>query len=508
VRDTGIGIPTDKQQVIFDAFAQADSSTTRQYGGTGLGLAIASRLVRMMDGRIWVESEPGKGSTFHFTARFGLPGADTIQPTLSTPAAPSTLNLPRSTRVLVVDDNATNRRILQEMLVNWQMQPTLVDSAAAALAALARSRERGERFDLVLLDAMMPEMDGFTLAEQIQQHPEWAPTTLMMLSSTEYQADTVRCRELGLAAYLRKPVRQSDLLDAIMTALHQSQRKEPAATASPISASTADGQTPAGQRLWLLLAEDNPVNQTLARRMLEKRGHLVVVAGNGREALAALEREPFDLVLMDVQMPELGGFDATAIIREREKSTGKHIPIVAMTAHAMKGDRERCLAAGMDGYVSKPIQPQELFDAIESLGRAGPDEGLSTPTSPDEPGGAPGGQVEAVIDRAEVMRRVGGDMVLLRELIVMFLESWPERLSELRAAIARRDCEAVERAAHSLKGSVGNFAARRAFEATRRVEECARTGDLAGAEAGLAILEAETERLQPALTALGSEESA
>jgi signal transduction histidine kinase/CheY-like chemotaxis protein len=360
VSDTGIGIPPEKQRSIFEPFTQADGSMTRKYGGTGLGLAISSRLAEGMGGRIWVESEIGKGSSFHFTVCLGLqegPAARTV-PTDSVDLS----NLV----VLVVDDNATNRRILEGMLTNWQMKPTLADGGQAALNAMTLAKNTGMPFPVVLLDAQMPEMDGFTLAERIKRSPELASAVIMMLTSAGQRGDAARCRELGIAAYLTKPIKESELLKAIRIALGARSQKE-ARSALITRHSLGEGR----QRLRILLAEDNAVNQTLAVRLLEKRGHSVTAVPNGKEAMAALERQPFDLVLMDVQMPEMDGFEATAVIRAKEKATSAHIPIIAMTAHAMKGDEERCIAAGMDAYVSKPIQPEDLFEAIESLVASG-----------------------------------------------------------------------------------------------------------------------------------------
>jgi two-component system sensor histidine kinase/response regulator len=361
VTDTGIGIPSDKQAFIFDPFTQADSSITRRFGGTGLGLSISGRLVAMMNGRLWVESELSKGSTFHFTVRAGI-GA----------GSPAQLGGEQSLQglsVLVVDDNATNRRILEEQLTNWGMRPTLVDSGTAALAELQKAADAHTPFPLVILDAHMPVNDGFTVAENIKQNPALECTTIMMLSSGSQSGDTARCREVGITSYLTKPVRQSELLSAIRSALHRAQSEVTAPVALP-----EVPFAPAHKPLHVLLAEDNPVNQLLAVRMLEKRGHTVVAVENGHEALAALARETFALVLMDVQMPGMDGFAATAIIRQEEAGTGAHIPIVALTAHAMEGDRERCLAAGMDAYLAKPLQSKQLFETIEHLAA-----GLSRP---------------------------------------------------------------------------------------------------------------------------------
>jgi len=488
VHDTGIGIAREKQQLIFEAFAQADSSTTRRYGGTGLGLTISSRLVKMMGGRIWVESDGAKGSTFHFNARL-----ERSQASLEPAAArqPSILgNIP----VLVVDDNATNRRILKEALTNWGMLPTLAEGGSSALAALEQAKNSGKPFPLVLTDAHMPDMDGFGLAERIRQNGDFAGATIMMLTSGGQRGDAARCRELGMAAYLTKPISQSELLDSIMTALGSrtlDAGKSPLITRHSIRESR--------RHLRVLLAEDNLVNQQLAVRLLEKRGHAVEVAGNGREALTLLERNSFggfDLVLMDVQMPEMDGFEATAAIRKRETTTGGHLPIVAMTAHAMVGDRERCLEAGMDGYVAKPIQPSELFETIESLVASSPRD--ATASSGDSP-------AAKVFDQAALLARVQGDTQLLQELLGLFKDESPRLIGEIRAALSAHDPKALEAAAHTLKGVVGNFAADTAFQTALKLERQARGGELAGAELTLQELELQLERLKTALAHLGSE---
>jgi two-component system sensor histidine kinase/response regulator len=354
VADTGIGIPPEKQAAIFEAFTQADGSMSRTYGGTGLGLTISSRLVELMHGRIWVESELNKGSRFHFTASFGLQkvAARTI-----VPRDPAAL---RGMRVLIVDDNNANRQILLKMLANWGATPQAVESGAKAITALREAQGLGRSFPLILIDAQMPEMDGFALAEFIKRNPAWGAATIMMLSSAGQRGDAKRCRELGIAAYLTKPVRQTELLEAVLTALGTKPIK-PAVPALVTRHSLRENSP----SLRVLLVEDNAVNQLLAVRLLEKRGHSVTLAGNGKEALAALEKDSFDLVFMDVQMPVMDGFKATAAIRKKEKQSGNHLPIIAMTAHAMVGDKERCLQAGMDDYITKPIRLQELDESLK-----------------------------------------------------------------------------------------------------------------------------------------------
>ena len=357
VQDTGIGIPPDKQDKIFEAFSQADGSMTRKYGGTGLGLTICTRLVTLMGGGIWVDSQPGQGSTFHFTLRLPLQDKPALD---SASLHPEQL---QDLHALIVDDNFTNRKVLTGMLTRWGMKPTAVESGGAALQALEVAKSTGRPFPLILLDGQMPEMDGFTLAERIKKDPGLVGATIMMLTSAGHLGDAARCRELGISAYLVKPIRQAELLQGICNVLNlATQTKAPLVTRHMLREARSRGR--------VLLVEDNLVNQTLAVRLLEKRGYIVSVAGDGRQALATLKKKEFDVVLMDVQMPDMDGFEATAAIRESERSTGRHIPIVAMTAHALKGDEDRCLSAGMDAYLSKPIRTIELFATIEKvLGR-------------------------------------------------------------------------------------------------------------------------------------------
>ncbi|HXY24931.1 MAG TPA: PAS domain S-box protein [Candidatus Acidoferrum sp.] len=352
VADTGIGIPEGKRESIFAPFTQADSSTTRKYGGT-----ISARLAAMMGGVMWVDSEEGKGSQFHFTAHFDAADASAIK--AGSPAPPEIL---RGVRVLVVDDNHTSRRILEGMLKHWQMVPTLASSGVEALGRMSPALASRKPFQLILTDCHMPSMDGFSLIQAIRKLPAFSAATIMMLTSAGHRGDALRCQELDVAAYLLKPIRQSELREAIVRVLGAPQQTG----AIPlITRYSLQGAMEARTSLRILLAEDNLVNQRLTTRLLEKRGHHVVVAANGREALEALARETFDLVLMDMQMPEMDGFEATAAIRQKEKTDGRHLPIVALTAHAMKGDREKCLAAGMDGYLTKPLRPQELDEVLK-----------------------------------------------------------------------------------------------------------------------------------------------
>jgi two-component system sensor histidine kinase/response regulator len=479
IADTGIGIPGDKQDMIFEAFAQADGSTTREYGGTGLGLAIAARLVRMMGGDVSVDSEPGSGSRFTFTARLGVPagGAPQIR------SVPAPL---RGLRVLVVDDNATNRRILEEMLAHWEMRPKAVAGGAAALEELERAAGAGEAYPLVLLDLHMPEMDGFAVAERISAQPDLAGAAVMMLTSSARPGDRARCVELGVAAHLSKPIKRSDLFDTLTEVVSQRPGTRMRA-ARPTAIKAARSQ----RRLRVLVAEDNAVNQQVVMGFLDRAGHAAVVVGTGREVLAALERHAFDLILMDVQMPELDGFETTRAIRKRERSTGGHIPIVALTAHVVKGDAERCLAAGMDAYVAKPLRARDLYAAIESVL-----EPALAPAATEAPAG--------VVDEARLLERVGGDTGALTELIDVFLADAPALLNQINAAIDAKDARALRVAAHTLKGAVSNFAAPSATEAAARLQRIGEGGDLDAARATSHDLGRELDQVFNALGAIVS----
>ena len=486
VRDTGIGIPPDRQQKIFEAFSQADSSTTRKYGGTGLGLSISTRLVALMGGRIWIESEVGQGSTFHFTVHMGI-GHPPEMPLL-------THRDLSGLRVLVVDDNATNRRILEEVLTGWQMQPTLVKSGLDALTAMSNAARENQPFALVLLDAMMPEMDGFMLAEQIGRQPEIARTVLMMLSSADQPGDAAHCRRLGLSAYLTKPFKQSELLETILATL--SRKTAP----RPVPAAPQSTSIRCVRSLRLLLAEDNAVNQRLAVRLLEKQGHDVTVAVNGRRVVEAWQRsltenKPYDLILMDIQMPEIDGFEATRAIRDQQWDSTR-IPIVAMTAHAMTGDRERCLDAGMDDYLSKPLQAEKMWEAIDRLVAGTP----AASAAPEE-AAVPIPDGDFIFNAETALERTGDDPELLVEILDLFRGQVAPAKNAIFDAMAQCDGPALERAAHSLKGAAANISAEEVRAAAWSLEDAAHHRNWDDAAAAWASLKTALPRLMAALSA-------
>jgi two-component system sensor histidine kinase/response regulator len=494
VSDTGIGIEPQHQQRVFEAFQQADTSTTRQFGGTGLGLAISSRIVSLMKGRFGLASEPGKGSVFDFTALFGISSADVATPRSVPDSRLSNL------RVLVVDDNATNLRILDGILSSWGMRASLAASAPQALEILSRENGTTEPFALIITDLRMPAMDGFQLVERIRGLSSFKAATVLMLSSLSTSEDLSRARELGLSFYLTKPVRRFALLSAITEALLGSPSPPQEAPAPP----TARAR---GRSLRVLVAEDNAVNQKLAWSILNRAGHIPVVVSNGREAVEAMSRERFDAVLMDVQMPVMGGFEATRLIRDLETGSGKRTPIIAVTARAMKGDREACLEAGMDDFVPKPIQAAKLLETLELLG-----SGLQVETLPRAaPEPQPGAAVARVaaemhglenLDEAALLILVGGNRALAGQLAVLFLDDIEPRMMEINKAVTERDPVRLRSGAHALRGSAATMMAKSVSAAAGVLETMGQSGLLDGVQRALEELDVALAILRPRLVAL------
>ena len=505
VRDNGIGIPEAQQRAIFEAFAQADTSTTRQFGGTGLGLAISSQLVTLMRGRIWVESVVGLGSAFNFVARFGVAAGAVA----AAPAHPGVTALDGLT-ALLVDDSPASRRVIMRMLRAWRLVPSDTAAVEDARGLLRHARAAGRPYDVVVVDAHMPGRDGFELLRILRDEPDLARAVVLLVSAATQRDDIARARELGVTATVTKPARQSDLLDAIAAAVGATPRRSIPADPGADASATAAGFTRV-RPLRILLAEDNPVNQQLAIRILTRRGHSVVLAENGREAVAAVQRERFALVLMDVQMPEMGGFEATAAIRRLEAAAGdgRRLPIVAMTAHAMKGDRERCLEAGMDAYAPKPVRVEELFAIIEELTVDADEYRVPEPVRPVVPVAAPvavpvawpaGSDPEDVA----LLDRFVGDRSLLCAIADTYLEHAPGTLIQLRGAIHDADTVLIASLSHSLKGSVGNFGADRAMALAARLERKGRAGDLNYVTPLFSALQDECDQLEARLRRFGA----
>jgi CheY-like chemotaxis protein len=489
VADTGIGIPLDKQATIFESFTQADSSMTRRFGGTGLGLTIASQLTQLMGGHIGVDSQPGVGSQFHVAIPFAMAMAAS---TASPKVAPLEL---AGIRVLVVDDNRTNRQILDRMLRVWGMDAAMADGGARALEALEDARLENRPFALVLLDFQMPDMDGFAVAARIKERPELAATTIMMLSSVGQRGDGVRCRELGLAAYLTKPVRRPLLYEAICTALATGRTP-----GGEVTLVTRHSLREARRSLHILLAEDNAVNSLLATTLLKKAGHTVARATTGREAVHAAADQRFDVILMDVQMPDMDGLEATAAIRRAEEGSGEHTPIISLTAHAMAGDRQRCLEAGADGYLAKPFVAEQLLAALDEALGLGDPLAIDAPTpgrAPADPAGSEPARRDFAVD--DLMARVDGDRGLLAELVGLLRAESPRLLAEIQRCVEAGDAPALRIAAHAIKGTLGNFGDSGAARTALTLEVMGRDGVLDGAAAGLGVLGPQVESLERSL---------
>ena len=527
IRDTGIGVPEAKRKEIFEAFAQADTSHTRHYGGTGLGLTIASRVIQLMGGHIWLDSVEGLGSTFQFTAVFGI--AEEIRSAGSNLASIAGIN------VLLVDPDFESRGSIEQMLRSWKMEPTVVSNGPAALDELWQAFQDGKTFPVVLVEATMPQMTGTEVAQHIKAEPELQKSRVILFSADSGLKDGPELQALGVDNFISKPIRQGDLMAAIQRAVagNESSRtgapaqpravplmNEPApqrpvavpvapvpvpavsmlieSDSDPIGAATVASEAPAQSKvLKILVVDDNPVNQTVAVGILSKRGHTLFTADNGLEAVARYGEHTLDIVLMDIQMPEMDGLAATRAIRRIEAGTGRRVPIIAVTAHAMKGDKERCLARGMDAYLSKPVSGELLVEVVEGFGAAG---SADTQTATQSTAASSAAPAVAVASRSELVSEFGDDS-LVATLVDLFLDQSPKLVAEIENALAKKDAVALERSAHTLKGSVGNFRAKNAWQLAQSIEYAGRSGDISAVPELIRELTEELERVE---TVLGS----
>ncbi len=487
VIDTGIGIPKDRMDRLFKSFSQVDSSTTRKYGGSGLGLTISKKLSEIMGGEIGVESVEGKGSTFWFTAVFKKQPKGREAEVV----VPEDI---RGKRILVVDDNETNRLVLKEYLKSWDCRFDEASSGAEALDKLREAAAGGHAFSIAIIDMHMPQMDGETLGRKIREDSELSDTILVMLTSIGQRGDAARMSEIGFAAYLNKPVKQSQLYDCLVTVAGRKTAGKDGPS-EPIVTRHSIAEAQKG-KLLILLAEDNEVNQKVAANILKKMGHSVVVANNGKETLEAVEDGKHDLILMDVQMPVMDGLEATREIRKGERETGTRIPIIALTAHAMKGDREKFIGAGMDGYMTKPIDPKVLSMKLEKWTN-NENRVASIENETEEKGGsAEREEDDAPVDLDKALERTMGDKEFLEEMLQQFTESIPDQVQALKAAVEEADAETLQQEAHGLKGAAKNLSADRIAAAAFKLEQMGREGNLAGGKEALGELEDESVRFK------------
>ncbi|QDU75908.1 Signal transduction histidine-protein kinase BarA [Bremerella volcania] len=484
VKDTGIGIPVEEQQRILEPFTQVDSSSTRIHGGTGLGLAISSELLRMMGGRLSLQSEVGQGSNFSFRLSFDLPISQNMDTIDSLP-----FEKLRELPVLVVDDNATNRKIIAETLTTWGMKPITANDAQQAIGILRQNLENDMSFPLIIVDALMPGMDGYELSREVRKlRPDSESPVILMVSSADRKEFRENEASTDIAAFVQKPVTQTDLIRSILRAMRLATPQAP-----PPTTAAGSGQPLAS--LSVLLAEDTPANQKVVTTMLKKRGHSVTVAQNGREAVELFKKQTFDVVLMDVQMPILDGFQATSVIRALERDANSATPIIAMTAHAMRGDREKCLEAGMDAYVAKPLDVKQLLGLIESVA----EDRFATQANQHEVDDSFSSHPTPIIDYAGAMKRLGNDAELFQEFIVYYDEDARQLVQQIEEAIQTKATGDLHRAAHNLKGLAANLGAQRVVNASYSLERIGKNGELAKAAEALRLLQSEMERLDAAL---------
>jgi two-component system sensor histidine kinase/response regulator len=493
VSDTGIGLTADKQEQIFQPFEQADGSTTRRFGGTGLGLSISKSLMALMGGSIWVESEPGKGSRFHFIATLD------IQAKPPEPIIPLDVQLLKGMPVLLVDDNGTNLYILKEMLESYGMKPTALNRGQDALDEMKKTA-----YSLAILDVNMPEMDGFTLAQQIKGDPELHKIRVILLTSSGEAGDAARCKELGVEGYLTKPAGESTVLKTLLAVLHP-ESKPLETLGAPVTRHLLREHYP---KLKILLAEDNEINQVFTQQVLHEAGCMVITVNNGEEALKKLKTQLFDVILMDIQMPIMDGFEATAAIREWEKETGGHMPIIALTANAIKGDQELYLSRGMDGYVAKPFESWELLDAIQTVTKVSEVDIQALESRMEQKTILPDVPEEAsLLDRDRIMDRLGENLDILNKVVLIFAEQYPNQIQTIEQAIQDQDSQRLQESAHQLKGAIGNFTQKAPYQSALRLEKMGREADLSQAETELANLRKTVEQLKTALFTLAQGES-